>query len=589
MKHPKVNLVELRTRALAAMRSEQGASFESYLADLAVDTPRLVEELSIYQTELEMQNQDLVQSQDQLARTGRKYQALFSGLPVPALLCDAQGFIHEMNGEAQACFRLRDDAVVQRYSFLHLIDPGYRQQAQRALAAACTGQPLQDQRLQISIQGGTRAYFDLRLRMLDDHASGTPLLMAVLVDRTTEVAYAEQSHALEVARKNADLASQAKGLFLAKMSHELRTPLSGVLGLVTLLQQSRLDDRQKHWLGLMETAGQHLNMVINDILDLSKIESGQLRLEHEWFDVSDVVHSAMELLEPKAREQGGSIECQIAHNVPRRLKGDAGRLRQALFNYLSNAIKFGRGQVVLVTVECVWTEGPEAMLRFAVKDHGPGIAPDLQRLLFKPFQQLDESLTRQTGGTGLGLNITRQLAVMMGGDAGLDSVVGRGSTFWFTAKLGCEEAIGEPGLQTTGASGGFSQPRKAPPHVEANKLLVLLCEDDMISREVALNVLSMAGCRVMTAGDGEAALALAQETRFDLVLMDMQLPILDGVSATAAMRKLSGWEEVPIVALTANTCQEDELACQHAGMTGFLSKPLTPAKCHDLLATCKPA
>jgi signal transduction histidine kinase/CheY-like chemotaxis protein len=385
-------------------------------------------------------------------------------------------------------------------------------------------------------------------------------------------------------RDAAEGANRAKSAFLANMSHEIRTPMNAIIGLNYLVRRSGVSTEQAHQLDKVDSACRHLLAIINDILDLSKIEAGRLELEHIPFALPAMLDSVYALVGQAARDKGLRLSLQArAGSLPAWLIGDPTRLRQALLNLAANAVKFTERGEVVIGAELLAQREDELLLRLSVQDSGIGIAPEHVERLFQTFGQADVSTTRQYGGTGLGLAITQRLARLMGGTVGLNSTLGTGSHFWFTVWL---KRGPEPGPAAADAP-----PHPTDLHPDAEVLLrrrhagaaILLAEDNDISREVAAEMLHGAGLRVDIARNGREALELAGAHAYALVLMDMQMPELGGLDATRALRALPGWQHTPIVALTANAFEADRRACAAVGMNDFVTKPVEVHTLYPLL------
>jgi len=445
------------------------------------------------------------------------------------------------------------------------------------IRAALRGERQQFQRTLVKADGSTghtlAAY-------IPDVEAGQVRGFNVIVTDVTELKEAEiqLSHLNEeLARRaeQAEAATRAKGSFLANMSHEIRTPMNAIIGLTHLMTRDASEPLQLQRLRKIDGAAKHLLGVINDILDLSKIEAGRLTLEDIDFSRDDMLSGVYEMATSQAREKGLELFLHTGC-IPERIRGDPRHLAQALINLLSNAVKFTESGWVRLQAEILAEDHHRLKLLFEVSDSGIGVPRERHAALFSPFEQADNSTRRKYGGTGLGLALTKRLAEMMGGETGFESELGVGSRFWFTAWVARAAEVTERVVS----------PRLPLAEHEIRQFhfgrRVLLAEDNPINQEVASELLVSVGLVVEVADDGAQAVELAVTRHYDLVLMDMQMPGMDGLEATRLIRQRLG-HVLPIIAMTANAFNEDRVQCLNAGMNDHVGKPVDPAHLYDTL------
>lgn len=378
------------------------------------------------------------------------------------------------------------------------------------------------------------------------------------------------SASLERAKDVAEKASRSKGDFLATMSHEIRTPINAVVGMAYLALKTDLSAKQRDYVEKIRDSGAHLLDLVNDLLDFAKIESEKLELEVSLFSLDQMIEKLESIAGAKARQKGLSLDFLLDPDVPRNLQGDSLRIGQILLNYINNAIKFSSTGAITVRAQVLERADHECKLLFEVSDCGIGLTEEQISQLFRMFEQADASTTRQYGGTGLGLAISKQLAELMGGEVGVCSTPGVGSTFWATLRVGLPDLAA--GAAQPAAAGQVLTNRQ----IRFDGARILLAEDNPLNQQIAQELLEDAGASVVIANDGREVLEQTAAGSFDCILMDVRMPFMDGLQATRVLREMSASKEIPIIAMTANALVEDREECLRVGMNDFISKPVNP-------------
>jgi PAS domain S-box-containing protein len=553
------------------------------------DARRLLHELQVHQIELEMQNEALRQAQAEAQRALQRYTDLFDFAPVGYFNLDRDGRICQVNVAGANLLGAPPGALLGHH-FLDYVEPDARRRGADLLSQADATRRRQSGELTVVPADPQRPPVQVRLDVMTD-ATGLSQ-RAVLVDITEawrlhaelqdhrshlEERVAQRTRELVVERERAEAANLAKRTFLSNMSHELRTPMSAIMGYTHLLQSESPTPSQSSRLAAISTASEHLLALLNDVLDLAKIEAGKFDIDRQDFNAAELLQQVERQISAAAQAKGLQLTVD-GGDLPPYLNGDARRLSQALLNLLANGCKFtDRGSVAL---NCrVEEAGPDdLLLRFEVRDTGIGVSPAQLAGLFQPFTQADASTTRRYGGTGLGLAITRHLAELMGGTAGAISMAGAGSVFWFTARLGLAAA------PAPGAAALLpvlkAEDRLRREHAGAR---VLLVEDDATNRQFVLTLLQSFGLQVDTAQTGGTAVALAAAQAYALVLMDLRLPGQNGHETARALRRLPGYAGTPLIAMTADAQASARAASLAAGMDDHLVKPFSAQKLASVL------
>ena len=491
-----------------------------------------------------------------LRETEAQYRQLVESSTDVAWRIDTSGRITFINNASERVLGMTPEQLRGR-AFTAISDPASVDRDRTALAHLLSGDELWGYETVARNATGGKVHLKLSARPQRDEAGRITGAQGILHDISLEVSTRD---ALRVARETAEQADAAKSAFLANMSHEIRTPMTGILGTADLILDSDLTPDQRRSVELIVASGETLLTIINDILDLSKIEAGQLELEDIRLNLHEVLRDTVSLMNSGARNKGIELTLDLRGDVPRSVRGDPTRLKQVLNNLVSNAIKFTTRGGVTVSAEVVSRDREIVAVRFAVRDTGIGIAPEAAGRIFEPFRQADASTTRNYGGTGLGLSISRRLVEMMGGTLEVDSLPDIGSEFHFTIGFVVAQATGEI-------------PAVKLPSTKQRALRVLIAEDNPVNQEVAGTMLRRRGHHVDVVNNGREAVEAVARELYDVVLMDLQMPILDGLGATSEIRAAEKGKRVPIIALTANAAGGEREKVIAAGMDDYVPKP----------------
>ncbi|MBF0392685.1 MAG: response regulator [Alphaproteobacteria bacterium] len=503
-----------------------------------------------------------------LKASEERLRAILTISPFPILITrEPEGRLIFANHRAVSLLELRSDSP-EDFLFGDFLPTGFRENFEVMLRRARFATEIE---LPLKLASGRAAWVLVSVVRIE--SQDAPAMLVALNDITERKQFEEE---LRRAKDAAETASSAKSEFLAVMSHEIRTPMNGILGMTQLVLDGHLEADQRERLEAVRHSGEALLTILNDILDFSKLEVGRIGFEAVNFDLHRTIAGVVGLMSSRAQENTISLESSINPDLPRWLVGDAARLRQVLLNLIGNAIKFTeRGGIRVLAEAMPPVPGEPMRMRFSVVDTGIGIPDEAQAGLFQSFTQADSSISRRFGGTGLGLAICKRIVEAQGGAIGVISAPGRGSTFWFTLPF-------RPGQQPS-----HDDEAAVAPARDLAPLRILLAEDNPVNQRVATGMLVNRGHAVSVVPDGLQAVAAVERGEFDLVLMDVQMPVMDGLEATRAIRALSGPKaSLPIIALTANALKQDD--CLAAGMNDFVPKPFNPHQLFSVLARWSP-